>query len=293
MSEMFGFDAYLPREVAERVENVGVTKARLPLLSMMALGILAGGFISLGALFSTMVSSDPSLPFPIARLLAGMTFALGLFLVVVAGAELFTGNNLLVMAWAGGRVSSGELVKNWVIIFAANFIGAVGLALVVFLANHAALNNGAVGLNAVKIAEAKAALPFTEALFKGVLCNILVCLGVWVAMAGRSVIDKAIAVTFPISAFVALGFEHSIANMYFIPFGILLTTFNALDVSGISAAHVNWMGFINNIVPVTIGNILGGSVMVGLFYHIIYRRGVAKGQPTGSRDVVGYESKSA
>ncbi len=277
MAAIYGFDAYMPKEVAERVENVGVTKARLPLLSMVALGIIAGGFIAFGAIFSTMVSSDPALPFPVNRLLAGSTFSLGLFLVVVAGAELFTGNNLLVMAWASGRISTVEVIKNWVIIYFANMVGAVGLAIIVLLANHAAFGGGAVGVNAVKIAESKAAMPIVEAFFKGILCNVLVCLGVWLAMAGRGVIDKFIAVYFPITAFVALGFEHSVANMYFIPFGIMVKAFGnvvgTVNLSSVAMDHLTMAGLVNNLVPVTIGNIVGGSLMVGLFYYIIYRRG--------------------
>src|SRR5512133_1684147 len=181
-AEVFGLDSYSPKDIAERVENVGVVKAGLPLLSQLVLGVLAGGFIGLGAMFFTLVTSDPSLGFTAGRVLGGAVFALGLVLVVVAGAELFTGNNLLVMAWTGGRISGYELLRNWAIIWIANFIGAVGLAVAVSLANHPAMNDGLVGVQALKIASAKTALPFAEAFFKGLLCNTLVCLAVWLAM---------------------------------------------------------------------------------------------------------------
>lgn len=271
MTEIFGFDAYAPKEIAERVETVGVTKARLPLLSQIALGVLAGGFIGLGALYSTLVTSDTTLGFAAGRLLGGLVFSLGLILVVVAGAELFTGNNLLAMAWASQRINTRDLLRNWLVIYLANFAGALGLVALVYLSNHWQMNGAAVGIQAVKIAAAKTALPFGEAFFKGVLCNILVCLGVWLALAGRSIVDKICAIVFPISAFVAAGFEHSVANMYLLPLGILLK--DKIAVAGVE--HLNWNGLWTNLLPVTLGNIAGGSVMVALVYYFIYQRGKA------------------
>lgn len=272
MADNIGIDAYSPKEIAERVESIGVSKARLPLLTMAALGVVAGAFIGLGALYFTLVVSDQSLGFAVGRLLGGVAFSLGLILVVVAGAELFTGNNLLVMAWTSKRITTNELLRNWMIVFTANLVGAVGLAVIVALSNHAGMNKGAIGIQAVKIAAMKVSLPFWEAFFKGVLCNVLVCLAVWLVLAGHSVTDKVLAVIFPISAFVAAGFEHSVANMYFIPLGIMLK--DSVAVSGIAdTAELNWLGFIHNLIPVTIGNIIGGSGLVALVYYVIYRRG--------------------
>lgn len=268
MPEVFGFDCYSPKEIAERVENVGVTKANLPLLSMTALGVLAGGFIGLGALFATVVFSDGSLSFAVSRLLGGLVFSLGLILVVVAGAELFTGNNLLVMAWVSRRIPTGKLVENLVVVLLANFIGAAGLAWLVSFSGHANLNGGALGKTAIAIATAKCALPFVEAFCKGVLCNLLVCLAVWLALAGRTVTDKILAIIFPISAFVAAGFEHSVANMYFIPLGLFLS-------EGAAAGALSWSGFVHNLIPVTLGNLVGGAGLVGLVYWVIYRRPAA------------------
>jgi formate/nitrite transporter len=268
MSEIFGFDAYAPKEIAERVQTVGVTKARLPLLTQLVLGTLAGGFIGLGALYFTIVASDAPLSFTASRLLGGLAFSLGLILVVVAGAELFTGNNLQVMAWAGGRITTVELVRNWMVIYFGNFVGSMGLVVLVLLSEHWRMNGEAVGITAVKIAAAKAALPFWEAFFRGVLCNILVCLAVWLALAGRSVVDKIFAIIFPISAFVAAGFEHSIANMYFIPLGILVH--EQLPAAALPA--VSWAGLISNLIPVTLGNIVGGGGMVAAVYYLVYCR---------------------
>ena len=269
MPQIFDFDAYSPKEIAARVETTGVTKARLPLLSMLMLSVLAGGFIGLGALYFVLVKSDPSLGFATSQVLGGVTFSLGLILVVVAGAELFTGNNLLAMAWADRKISTGELLWNWAIVSVGNFVGAAGLALLVVLSHHPDMNNGAIAQTYLKIAAAKVALPFWTAFFKGILCNVLVCMAVWMALAGRSVIDKAVAIVFPISAFVAAGFEHSVANMYIIPLAMLLQMFQG-DGAGTDA--ITWVGFFNNMVPVILGNIVGGSVLVALVYYVIYRR---------------------
>lgn len=278
MPEVFGFDCYSPKEIAERVENVGVIKANLPLLSQVALGVLAGGFIGLGAMFFTLVVSDASLNFAFARVLGGAAFSLGLILVVVAGAELFTGNNLLVMATVTGRIPASRFLQNMIVIYCANFVGAVGLAGLVALSGHGLMGNSVVGKTAVAIAAAKCALPFDEAFFKGVLCNILVCLAVWLAMAGRAVTDKILAIVFPIAAFVACGFEHSVANMYFIPLGIFLRE-HAATFSPANLDALNWLGLARNLLPVTLGNLAGGAGMVGLVYWVIYRRGTpgAKG----------------
>jgi len=271
MPEIFGFDCYSPKEIAERVENVGVTKANLPLVSQGALGMLAGGFIGLGAMFFTLVTSDDSLSFAIARVLGGVVFSLGLILVVIAGAELFTGNNLLVMATVAGRIPPAKFAQNLVVIYLANLIGAIGLAGLVALSEYWQMNDAAVGKTAVSIAAMKCAVPFGKAFFKGVLCNVLVCLAVWLAMAGRTVTDKVLAIVFPITAFVACGFEHSVANMYFIPLGIFLKA-QVISPGTVDLSMLNWVGLARNLVPVTLGNLMGGAGMVGLVYWVIYRR---------------------
>jgi formate/nitrite transporter len=271
MSEIFGFDTYAPKEISIRIENVGVTKARLSFISLVALGVLAGGFIGLGALYYTIVASDINLGFAASRVLGGVAFSLGLILVIVAGAELFTGNNLLVMAWVGKKISTGELLKNWIIVYAANFIGAAGLALLVYLSYHWEMADGAIGTAAVKIAAYKTSLPFWKAFFNGILCNILVCLAVWLAFAGRNVVDKIIAIVFPVSAFIAAGFEHSVANMYFISLGLLLQdVVPATEMANINSLNI--AGFVHNLIPVTIGNIIGGGIMVALVYYMVYGR---------------------
>jgi formate transporter len=265
MSELYGSDAYAPLEVARRVETVGVAKARLPTLPLLMLGVLAGAFIGLGSMLYVIVRSDATLGFAASQIGGGLVFSLGLLLVVVAGAELFTGNNLLAMAWADGRITTVEVLRNWALVCAANFIGAAGLALLVFLSGHTAMNGGAIGRTAVRIAQAKQALPPLDAFVRGMLCNVLVCMAVWMAMAGRSVVDKAVAVVFPITAFVAAGFEHSIANMYLMPLAML-----AQDPA--AAQPVTWAGMATNLAFVVAGNLLGGSVLVGLTYHVIYER---------------------
>ena len=271
MSELFGLDAYSPRQIAERVETVGVAKARLPLLPMFILSMLGGAFIGLGALYFVVVRSDPSLGFAIKQVLGGMAFALGLILVIVAGAELFTGNNLLVMAWADRKISTFELLRSWTIVCAGNFVGAAGLALLVFLSRHPETNGNAIAREYLVIAGAKLAMPFWTAFFKGVLCNALVCLAVWMALGGRSVVDKVVAIVVPVSAFVAAGFEHSVANMYLIPMAMLLQGFGA----SASGPAITLAGLFDNLLPVLLGNIIGGSVLVGLVYHLVYHRAPA------------------
>jgi formate/nitrite transporter len=268
----FGLDAYSPREIAARVTEFSIAKARLPFLSMWMLGVLAGAFIGLGALYYTLVVSDASLPFAAARVAGGICFSLGLLLVVVAGAELFTGNNLLAMAWASGSITLREVLRDWMIVCAANFTGAAGLAVLVYLSGHWEMNAGAIGAAYLKIAAAKMTLPAWRAFFLGMLCNVLVCLALWMAIAGRSVVDKLPAIVFPISAFVAAGFEHSVANMYFLPMALLLKWHGlALPPGGeaITAA-----GMIENLGPVIAGNIVGGSALVALVYWVIYLRGM-------------------
>ncbi|MCW5899034.1 MAG: formate/nitrite transporter family protein [Flavobacteriales bacterium] len=261
---LFGSDAFSPREIAERVQRVGVTKARLSLAPLAVLGFLAGAFIGFGALFYNIVAADIELGFAATRLLGGLVFCLGLLLVVVAGAELFTGNNLLVMAWADRAITTGELLRNWTVVLLSNFVGAAGLAALVHFSGHAAMADGAVGESYVRIAAAKCDLPFGTAFFSGILCNALVCLAVWMTYAGRTVVDKALAIVFPITAFVAAGFEHSVANMYLIPMGLLLD----------SGGSVTVQGMFTNLLPVILGNIVGGGGFVALVYHLVYRRGM-------------------
>ncbi|MFY8084710.1 MAG: formate/nitrite transporter family protein [Rubrivivax sp.] len=266
----FGFDAFSPREVAERIEVLGVAKARLPLSSMALLAVLAGAYIGFGSLFFLLVISDPSLPFAAARVLGGLVFSLGLLTVVVAGAELFTGNHLLAMAWADGRLRTGEVLRNWAVVCLGNALGAGLLAWAVAGADLGALNGGRLAQQAMKVAQAKADLPADVAFLRGVLCNVLVCLAVWMAAAGRSVVDKAVAVVPPVTAFVALGFEHSVANFFFFPLALLLE--HTAAAAGLPAPSVG--AILGNLLPVIAGNLLGGSVLVAGVYWVVYRRGV-------------------
>jgi formate transporter len=272
-----GFDALLPVEVARKAEDVGVTKAGLPAVTTFVLAVLAGAFIALGAIFSTTVAAGSSgLPFGVARLLAGLAFSLGLILVVVAGAELFTGNNLIVMAWASRRVSSARLLRNWAIVYVGNFVGALGTAGLMLASRQYEFGKGEVGVAALTIGAAKTGYGFWQAMALGVLCNVLVCLAVWMAYSARSTTDRILAVVPPIAAFVAAGFEHSVANMYFIPYALLVkdhTSFVA-SASGVpDLSHLTVGGFLlRNLLPVTIGNVIGGGILVGAVYWFAYLR---------------------
>lgn len=275
MSEI-RIDALLPAEMATRAEYVGVRKAETPALTTFTLAILAGGFIALGAMFATNTAAGSSvLPYGVAKLLTGLVFCLGLILVIVGGAELFTGNNLIVMAWASGKVSTRSLLRNWVIVYIGNFVGSIGTALLALWSKQYTFGGGAVGETALKIATGKANLDFFQALALGVLCNALVCLAVWLTFSARSTIDKIASIIFPITAFVAAGFEHSIANMYFIPFGLLIKSFDPAFVAekGLDLTNLTWSNFlVNNLVPVTIGNIIGGTVLVAAVYWSVFLR---------------------
>jgi formate/nitrite transporter len=275
-------DAFPPAEMAERMVTVGVKKANLDFWSMFILAILAGAFIGLGAEFCTLTITDTNLGFGINKLLGGIVFSLGLILVVIAGAELFTGNNLIIVAWVNGKLSLGRLMRNWVIVYLGNLVGSLATALLMYMTRQWTFSGYHVGVTAINIANSKVNLAFGEAMARGILCNALVCLAVWLCMSARSVVDKILAIVFPITAFVASGFEHSIANMYFIPMGMLLKgETQVLEAAGKTAAdfaNLNVAGFISNLVPVTLGNIFGGGFMVAAVYWFVYLRPKKTGQ---------------
>jgi|UniRef100_UPI004057BE4E formate/nitrite transporter len=263
MKKTQGFaDAYTPDDIARKVESMGIRKAHSDTLTLLVLAMLAGSFIALGSIFYTVVITDSQMGFGVTRLMGGLSFSLGLILVVVGGAELFTGNNLLTMAWASGQISTGSVLRNWTLSYLGNMAGALATVVLLFWAGIDQLGGGAVGATAVKIAAAKAGLSFGEALLRGMFCNALVCLAVWLAMGGRSVVDKIMAIFMPVAAFVTLGFEHSIANWFFLPYGYLLDSGDAVSV----------FGSLSNLVMVTIGNIIGGAVQVGAIYWLAYSR---------------------
>jgi formate transporter len=276
MSAHITIDAHPPPEMAERMENVGVKKAKLDFWSMFALAVLAGLFIGLGAEFFTLVITDTGLGFGLNKLVGGLVFSLGLILVVVAGAELFTGNNLIVMAWVSGKLTLGQVMRNWVIVYLGNLVGSLGAVMLMYLTKQWAFANYHVGATALNIANAKVNLSFTTGVARGILCNALVCLAVWLCMSGRSVTDKILAILFPITAFVASGFEHSVANMYFIPMGLLLKSEPQVVAAAGKVAsdlvNLNMQGFLGNLLSVTTGNVFGGGFMVAAVYWFIYRR---------------------
>jgi len=268
-------DAYQPAQMIRRLEDTCVVKTCRDSLSTALLGILAGFFIGLGAVFCTLVTTDIGLGFGLGKLLGGLSLSSGLILVVVAGAELFTGNALIIAPWLSTRVSGSALLRNWAIAYFANFAGALILVAILYHAQFWALNGYGVGANALMIASGKTSLAFIPALCRGILCNVLVCLAVWMCLSARSVTEKTLAIVFPITAFVACGFEHSIANMFFIPMGIAMAgQAEVVQAAGLTAsqiANVNILGLAHNLVPVTIGNIIGGT-SVGIICWLIFLR---------------------
>jgi formate/nitrite transporter len=256
-------DAYQPREIAQRVATMGVAKARANVWTLLVLAVLAGAYVSLGALFFTFVSTGSTLGFGLTRLIGGASFSLGLVLVVVGGAELFTGNNLLAMAWASRLIATREVLRNWLLVYGGNVLGCLGTVLLVYLADLGSLGGGAIGDTALAIAVAKSELGTLEAFMRGVLCNVLVCLAVWLAMGGHTVTDKILAIVLPITAFVTMGLEHSIANWFFLPYALALDTEGALSPAAV----------LINLVVVSAGNIVGGTLLVAGVYWLAYLRG--------------------
>lgn len=274
-------DAFVPVEMAVKAEEMGVKKATMGVRNTFFLSIMAGQFIALGAIFATTVATGATgqLTFGVTRLLTGLVFCLGLILVIVAGAELFTGNNLIVMARANRRISTLQVFRNWTIVYIGNFVGSVATALLVFISRQYTFGNGSIGLTALNIANAKTSLDFFQAVALGILCNSLVCLAVWLCFSARTTTDKILSIIFPISGFVAAGFEHSVANMYFIPIGLLIklgapaSFWASIGKTAADYSSLTWGNFfLANLLPVTIGNIIGGSMMVGLVYWFIYIR---------------------
>lgn len=282
-SEQVNLDGFLPPQIAQKAEATGVAKGNLPAGQELLLSVLAGTFIALGAVFCTVVVTGNGLdgaiklPYGVMKMLGGLVFSLGLILVVVAGAELFTGNNLMVMAVASRKLPVSRLLRNWVVVYIGNFVGSVAAACVMFLTAQYTFADGALGVKAMDIANAKCGLDFIPALTRGVYCNALVCLAVWLCYSCRTTTDKIIAIIFPITAFVAAGFEHCVANMYFIPMGLFVrgdaTFWAAKGVDLAQYADLSWRNFfVANLLPVTIGNIFGGSVFVGVLYWLVYGR---------------------
>jgi formate transporter len=287
------FDAIMPAAMAVRAEESGVKRALTDPLTILVLSVLGGAFVSFGAVFATTVSAgsiaitpadgagalSAAMPYGITRLLIGLVFCVGLILVIVGGAELFTGNTLIVMAWASGKVKTRAVLLNWVIAFTGNFIGAIGAAALMFLTTQYTFGGGAVGLVALSTANSKAALTFVPALTLGIMCNALVCLAVWMCYGARTTIDRVVTIVPPITAFAAAGFEHCVANMYFIPIGLFIkagapdTFWKSIGRTPADFPALTWENFfVANLTPVTIGNIIGGSIMVGAVYWFVYLR---------------------
>jgi len=278
--ENFEIDAYAPAQMAARVEKAGIIKGNLDVISTFTLAVLAGAFIAFGAVLYTYVIHDSQLNIGLTKLLGGLVFCLGLILVIVGGAELFTGNNLIVMAYVSRKVTLKQLLRNWVIVFIGNIVGSLTIVFLIWLSGQWTAADSAVGVKALMIANGKVNLTFWQALSKGILCNILVCLAVWLCFSGRSVTDKILAIIFPITAFVTLGFEHSVANMYFIPAGLLIkqnpwvleAAQNALgqapDLSRLTMPRF----IVHNLLPVTTGNIIGGAFLIAIIYWFVYLR---------------------
>lgn len=273
-------DTLLPSEMALACEAAGAAKAGRDALSLLVLGILAGAFIALGAIFmTTVMTGTSSLPWGVGRLLGGIAFSLGLILVIVGGAELFTGDSLMVIACASRRITPPALLRAWILVYIGNIAGALSTAMLLFLSGQYGFSEGAVGKSALLIASTKAVLPTFQLFFLAILCNVLVCLAVWMSLAARGTADKVLVIVPPVTAFVAAGFEHSIANVFLLPYALAIKTWGApefwaaIGQSAESYPALTVVNSLRNIVVSTVGNLLGGSVLVGGVYWFVYLRG--------------------
>lgn len=268
-------DDLSPAEVAAKAVSVGIKKTSLDFWTMFFLALFGGAYIALGAVLCTTVGTNgPEFPYGVNALLKGLIFSVGLILVVVGGAELFTGNNLIIMAVLAKKVTVGKMLRNWGVVYLGNLIGSVIIALVMLISKQYLFAGGAVGKTVLTIANTKAGLSFWPAIGLGIMCNLLVCLAVWLSFSARTTAGKILAIIPPITAFVAAGFEHSVANMYFIPIGLLIKQFNPEFVAQAGEFGNLTLGnfFIRNLLPVTIGNLIGGALFVGAMYWFIYLR---------------------
>lgn len=280
-NEALAADPLAPADIAVLAEDLGVKKAKQDNATLFGLAVLGGAFVALGGLFASVAIAGAAdhLPYGVTRLLMGVTFSLGLVMVVIAGAQLFTSDALMIMAWASGRLKTRRMLQVWTTVWLGNFAGAIGTALLVFLAGHYNFGHGEVGSMALYLASAKSRLPVEQAFFLGILCNVLVCLAVWLSLAAKTTTGKILAILIPITAFVASGFEHCVANMFFIPYALLIKwgapdsfwTNSGLDPA--TAANIPVDQFIINLGAVTLGNWVGGALLVGTIYWLIYRRG--------------------
>lgn len=278
--QVIDIDAYSPPQIASRIDKIATVKARLSFAQTFILGVLAGVYIGIGAQFATLVTCDSTLHYGLTSLIAGIVFSLGLMLVVIGGAELFTGNCLIIMGYVGKRITTREMLNNWTISFMGNFVGSLTMVCWMYKTHQWEFFHNMVGAKALLIAHTKVNLTFKTALARGVLCNAMVCLAVWLCFSGRSVADKVLSIVFPIGGFVASGFEHCVANMYFIPIGIVLRKNPAVVAAAekmagktVDLSQLTWNGFfVNNLLPVTLGNIVGGVILVGIVFWFVYLR---------------------
>ncbi len=276
------FDALTPLLTTLKVEDTAVIKVERDTFSTLLLAITAGMFIGLAFIFYVVATAGGStLPYGLNKLIGGICFSMGLMLVVVVGGELFTSTVLTIVARASARVSTFALMRNWTLVYIGNFIGAMVLVGLMIMAKHYEAGGGVVGIGYLQAAQAKMNHSFSQAFALGILCNIMVCLGVWMAYAGRTVADKLLAVILPVAMFVAAGFEHCVANMFLIPMAIMSKQVAAPEFwlqSGLQVEQfvdLTWSHFVfNNLIPVTLGNIVGGAIFVGMVYWLVYRRPV-------------------
>lgn len=265
-------DALAPAQIAAKAQTIGDTKANMPLGRAFVLAVFAGAFIAFGATFMLLVKGDSTLSFAASQVLGGLCFSLGLICVVVSGSELFTGNCLMVIGALDKKYAWGGVIKNWIIVWIFNFIGSLIMVLIVFGAGLFNFNDGGVGQAMMNVAVSKVNLDWGTIFFRGIICNFLVCLAVWMGFVGKTVIDKIFTCIFPVMAFVAVGAEHCVANMFFLPMGLAVKSAGVIESTNAAIDVLNVGGIFYNISAATLGNIVGGCILVGVMYWWAYHK---------------------
>ncbi|OBT16793.1 formate transporter FocA [Vibrio sp. UCD-FRSSP16_10] len=272
------FESFLPPQMAERAAEIGEGKVNKNQFKSFLLAVAAGMHIGIAFVFYTVVTTGAAdMPYGMAKLMGGLAFSLGLILVVITGGELFTSSVLTLVAKATGRVSWKALFKNWAVVYVGNFVGASLLIIIMMITKEYMSDGGLMGLNAMAISQHKLHHTFWQAVALGLMCNLLVCLAIWMTFSARSLTDKVVILILPVAMFVASGFEHSIANMFQVPMAIAIKTFAPAEFWQMTGANIadyadlNVVDFIvNNLIPVTMGNIIGGGLFVGIYFWMIY-----------------------
>ena len=275
-------DSLSPNEIADKVAHREMQKVNTNAFSTLVLAVLAGALIAIAGVYFTFATSQIIVTRTFTQVFGGLLFSFGLIAIVITGAQMFTGNTLGMMNVASRKLGVIKLLRNWTLVYFGNYLGAAATAGIIYMSKVWTKNGYQFGIKALMIAGPKASLGFVDAFFLGILANSLVCLAIYLGASGKKTTDKILGILFPTAAFIAMGFEHSVANMYFLTFALLIkndpSLLSAMQTAGVTVdtSHLDYLGMIHNLIPVTLGNIVGGSVFIGLVYWLAFMRNKRK-----------------